>query len=51
IIIFQNTGSHYPVRSNILILKNFSLTCVTNDSTGLVRPSDSGKLTTIYLLQ
>ncbi|CAF1114071.1 unnamed protein product [Adineta steineri] len=48
---FQHVYFRYPSRQNVQILKDFSLTCVNNNSTALVGPSGSGKSTVIDLLQ
>ncbi|CAF3586174.1 unnamed protein product [Adineta steineri] len=48
---FQHVYFRYPSRRNVQILKDFSLTCVNNNSTALVGPSGSGKSTVIDLLQ
>ncbi|CAF0786979.1 unnamed protein product [Adineta steineri] len=47
----QHVYFRYPSRKNVQTLKNFSLTCINNSSTALVRPSGSGKSTVIDLLQ
>src|ERR1700722_14953519 len=51
IVEFKDVRFRYPTRPTLRILKDFSLTCVTGGTTGLVGPSGSGKSTLIALLQ
>jgi len=50
-IVFENIMFSYPTRSDVLVLKDFSLKLAKNTTTALVGSSGSGKSTVVSLIQ
>ena len=50
-VTFENVSFSYPSRSNVPVLKNFSLTVAPNTTAALVGSSGAGKSTVVALLQ